>query len=221
MTDKKPLFPQKYVFFDLDGTLTDPAEGIVNCAEYALKKFGLTADREYLKRFIGPPLHKTFMHEFGFPEEKATLAIDYYRERFKDIGIFENELYSGIPELLRDLQASGRSVVLATSKPEVYAERILDHFGIADCFTLAVGSLLNNTRDAKSEVIAFALEKLGASPTEVIMVGDRRYDVEGAAANGIKTVGVLYGYGSREELMSAGAVAVCETVKELGEALLA
>ncbi len=197
----------KYVLFDLDGTLTDPGEGITNSVEYALKKFGIDVkDKKEIFSFIGPPLIDSFMNYCGFSEEKAKLAVKYYREYYCEKGIFENFIISGIPELLSALQKNGKTIVMATSKPEVFAEKIAKKFGIAKYFKCIVGSNLDESRAKKSEVIAYALEKSGAvDKNKAVMIGDREYDIMGARENGIDSIGVLFGYGSEKELKTAGA----------------
>ena len=211
-----------YIFFDLDGTLTDPGAGITNSVAYALERWGIrVADRRTLYPFIGPPLIDSFQRFYGFSPADARAAVDVYREYFADKGIFENELYPGIPALLERLKAAGRTLVMATSKPEAFAVRIAEHFGIADYFDCIAGAAMDETRTHKWEVIAYALDRLGGpAPGSVLMVGDREHDVQGAARCGIATLGVLYGYGSREELVDAGALAVVETVEEIGDYIL-
>ena len=211
------------IFFDLDGTLTDPGEGITNSVAYALERWGIhVADRRTLYPFIGPPLIDSFERFYGFSPADARAAVDVYREYFTERGIFENELYPGIPALLERLRAAGRKVVMATSKPEPFAVRIAEHFGIAEYFDCIAGASLDEeTRTHKWEVIEYALERLGGpAPSEVLMVGDREHDVLGAARCGIATLGVLYGYGSREELINAGAIAVVGTVEAAGDYIL-
>ncbi len=207
------------ILFDLDGTLTDPAQGIVNSVIYALEKFGITEDnREKLLKFIGPPLAESFSKYYGFSEKDAYLAVDYYREYYAEKGIFENCLYEGIPQLLSILKTSGKTVVLATSKPEVFAKQILKHFKIDSYFDFVGGSNLDNSRVVKSEVIQYVLSNLPKiDPLKTIMVGDREHDVFGAAENNLPCVGVLFGYGSREELSSAGAIYLATTVNDLKE----
>lgn len=210
----------KYFFFDLDGTLTDPFEGITRCVEYALNRYGITVDdRRTLEPFIGHPLADSFIKYYGFTREKAFEAIDVYRERFRDIGLFENEMYNGIPEMLDTLKKSGVKIVLATSKPRVFAERILAHFGLTGYFDLIDGSELDGSRVRKDEVIAHALECLGCNKSEVVMIGDRMHDIEGAKKNGLISIGVLWGYGPREELTDAGADMIAETIPELTDIL--
>ncbi len=211
-----------YIFFDLDGTLTDPGAGITNSVAYALERWGIRVDdRRSLYPFIGPPLTDSFARFYGFSPADARAAVDVYREYFAEKGIFENELYPGIPALLARLRAAGRTLVIATSKPEPFALRIAEHFGVDGYFDLIAGAAMDETRTHKWEVIAYALERLGGpAPGSVLMVGDREHDVQGAARCGIQTLGVLYGYGSREELLSAGAVAVADTVEEIGDYIL-
>lgn len=211
-----------YVFFDLDGTLTDPGAGITNSVAYALERYGIhVADRRTLYPFIGPPLVDSFMRFYDFSPADARAAVDVYREYFADRGIFENELYPGIPALLERLRAAGRRLVIATSKPEPFALRIAEHFGIAQFFDCVAGAAMDETRTAKWEVVEYALGRCGSpDPAAVLMVGDREHDVQGAARCGVATLGVLYGYGSRAELTDAGAVAVAETVEAVGDYIL-
>ncbi|MEA4824230.1 MAG: HAD family hydrolase [Clostridiaceae bacterium] len=204
------------ILFDLDGTLTDPAVGITRAVAYALAHYGITVeDLSTLHPFIGPPLDDSFERFFGFSHERAVEAIGIYREYFRDTGIFENEVYPGIPEMLEKLQAAGKTLVVATSKPEPFAVRILDHFCLARYFTAVVGSELDGTRVKKDEVIAEALKRNGMQKRNAVMVGDREHDVRGAGKVGLPCVGVLYGYGSRAELTAAGAAALAETPEEL------
>lgn len=211
----------KNYFFDLDGTLTDSADGIINSVIYALKKFGIEeTDRKALRSFVGPPLKDSFAERYGFSPEKAEEALLCFRERFTSIGIFENSLYPGIPEVLSALRERGARVILATSKPEVFAKRILDHFDLTQYFDHICGANLDESnRVEKDEVLQYALEKSGADPADSCMIGDRRYDMEAGRKLGLSTVGVLYGYGSRGELEAAGADVICETVEQLREAL--
>ena len=197
----------KYIFFDLDGTLTDPGEGITKSVEYALGKYGITVDdRSSLYSFIGPPLFESFMKYYGFSREKAFEAVSYYREYFAETGLFENRPYEGIYDVLGRIRESGRTMVIATSKPEVYTERILERFGLSQYFDFVAGATLDSSRVNKSDVIAYAMKISGAAdPSEILMIGDRSHDVTGACDNGIDCAGVLYGYGDREELEAAGA----------------
>ncbi|MGN0205176.1 MAG: HAD-IA family hydrolase [Coprococcus sp.] len=207
------------ILFDLDGTLTDPKEGITKCVQYALKAFGIEADPDDLVDFIGPPLAESFQKYYHMNDEDALKAVVKYRERFSNIGIFENGVYPGIKELLAELKISGRRVALATSKPEIFAKRILDNYGLSDYFDVIVGSEMNGRRTDKAEVIEEALRQLGiAGPEEkqyVLMVGDRLHDMIGAVKNQIDGLGVYYGYAHEGELEAAGASATVRTVPEL------
>ncbi|MBR6567435.1 MAG: HAD family hydrolase [Clostridia bacterium] len=206
----------KTVLFDLDGTLTDPGLGITNSVAYALKRYGIEVqDREALYAFIGPPLNDSFKRYYNFSDEKAMEAIMLYREYFKDKGIFENEVYEGIIPLLKRIKESGRKIILATSKPEEFAVRILEHFGLAEYFDVVAGASMDEKRNKKGDVIKYALEKGGLTAENAVMIGDREHDVYGARENGIDTIGVLYGYGSREELEKAGAMYIAETVGDI------
>ena len=207
----------KYILFDLDGTVTDPGLGITGSVMYALKGFGIEeTDRTKLYRFIGPPLAESFRDFYGFTPEEARRGISLYREYYKDRGIFENKVYDGMGELLAELKRRGKTLVLATSKPEPFAREILDHFHMTSYFTYAAGATLDETRVKKEEVIAYAMESCGITdPGQVLMVGDRRHDIEGARANGVDSLGVLYGYGSREELLQAGADYLAEKVEDI------
>jgi len=209
------------IFFDLDGTLTDPGLGITNAVAYALEKFGIPIPpRTELYKFIGPPLAPAFQEFYGFSAAQAEQAVTFYREYFRDRGIFENVVYDGIDALLAHLTAAGKTAVLATSKPEVFAQRILDHFHLSSYFSLVAGATMDSSRSAKGDVIAYALGRCGrAGQSRIVMVGDRKHDILGAAQNGLDSIGVLYGYGDRAELESAGATYIAPTVADL-EALL-
>ena len=197
----------KYALFDLDGTLTDPGEGITRSVQYALAKFGINVEnRQELYCFIGPPLHESFEVYYGFSRPDAMKAVDYYREYYAVKGIFENLVYDGIPEVLAELRDSGVGICLATSKPELYAKQILEHFGLDGYFTAVAGSEMDGTRTKKAEVVERALGLLGSPDVrDCVMIGDREHDVLGGAAHGLDTIGVLFGYGGREELERAGA----------------
>ncbi len=212
----------KYILFDLDGTLTDPAVGITTCVAYALKKFGIEVeDISTLNHFIGPPLLDSFMADYGFSKEKAQTAIDYYRERFRVKGLYENEVYDDVPEMLEKLKNDGKKLILATSKPEPFAKEIMRHFGLDKYFDFVAGSNFDGTRTAKAEVIEYALESAGVTDKSAcIMVGDREHDIIGANKTGLDSIGVLYGYGSRNELESAGATFIAETVENLTKLIL-
>ena len=216
---------KQYLLFDLDGTLTDPKVGITTCVQYALAAFGIEEpDLDKLEPFIGPPLKDSFMKYYDMDEEQAQAAVEKYRERFRDTGIFENRLYEGIPQMLRELNSKGMSMGIASSKPTVFVERILEHFQIAKYFKVVVGSELDGTRSDKDEVLEEALKQLfGDQPVDrdkVYMIGDRRFDVEGAKTQGVECVGVTYGYGSMEELKEAKADYIVRSVEELKKFLL-
>jgi len=200
------------VLLDLDGTIIDSGMGITNSVMHALKKFGIEVeDRASLYKFIGPPLYKSFMNFYGFSEEKAHLGVDYYREYYSEYGVYENEVYEGIEELLKTLYERGKKLILATSKPECFARKILEHIGLAKYFTFIAGSEMSHSRVNKSEVIEYAFENCGIMDYgNAIMIGDREYDVFGAKHFNIDSIGVLYGYGSREELEEAGATYIVE-----------
>ncbi len=201
------------VLFDLDGTLTDPAIGITNSVAYALKKWGIeVSDRTELYKFIGPPLFDSFSNYYGFTKEESVRAVECFREYFSTKGIFENSVYGGIPEVLSELRARGKRLIVATSKPETFAKKILEHFSLDGYFDFVAGATLDSSRVEKADVIEYAFENCGIKDvSNVVMIGDREYDVYGAAHFGMDSVGVLYGYGSREEITSAGATYVAET----------
>lgn len=223
-----------YILFDLDGTLTDPKLGITSCVQYALDKFGIEeSDRDKLEPFIGPPLLDSFKEFYGFDDEKAGQAIIYYRERFSTVGLFENEVYPGIPQMLAHLHKEGKHLAVASSKPTVFVLRILEHFGIRQYFDVIVGSELNGTRTKKEEVVEEALQQLlgggkakyagqqeeNLARQDIVMVGDRKFDIEGAKAYHIASIGVTYGYAAEGELEEAGADVIVETVEELEKTL--
>ena len=211
-----------YLFFDLDGTLTDPALGITNSFKHAIKYFGLEIPSyETLCTFIGPPLPDTFKTQFGFDENKAAEGVKKYREYFADKGLFENEVYPGIPELLSDLKKAGKKLVVATSKPEEYSVRIMDHFNLSQYFENVCGSLMNESRSKKDEVIAYAIERNHITDkSKILMIGDRMHDILGAKKVGIKSCGILYGYGSQEELETADADFIAKDISQLRSILL-
>jgi len=211
----------QHILFDLDGTLTDPKIGITKSVQFALRAFGIHADDpDTLRPFIGPPLSESFQKFYGFDEAGAQDAIRKYREYFSVTGIYENSLYNGIPKLLDALRQQGKTLILATSKPTVYAQQILEHFGLAHYFSFVSGSELDGTRVKKAEVITHALANCGIKNiAAAVMVGDREHDVLGAKATGLASIGVLYGYGDRDELQQAGADVLVQTVAELGEQL--
>lgn len=214
-----------YVLFDLDGTLTDPKIGITTCVQYALKHFGIEEPNlDKLEPFIGPPLKESFMEFYGFDEKQGEEATQKYRERFQDTGIFENKIYGGIKNLLKQCKKNGAVLGVASSKPEVFVKRILEHFQIAQYFDVVVGSELDGRRTDKGEVIQEALRRLfkenDIEYDKVVMVGDRKFDINGARQNGIVSIGVSYGYGDIEELKEAKADFIARTVDELRELLL-
>lgn len=199
------------VLFDLDGTLTDPREGIVGCLKHALRGLGRPSPPDAdLARFIGPPLRETFASLLGSASPEAIDdAVALYRERFAATGIFENVVYPDAPPVLAELQALGMTLYVATAKPQLFAERIVDHFGLARFFHRVYGSELDGTRAVKRELIAYILRRESLSPHTTVMVGDRAHDVRGAVAHGVLPIGVLWGYGAREELTAAGATVLC------------
>lgn len=205
------------ILFDLDGTLTDPGTGITNSVMHALKKYGIEVeDRAQLYKFIGPPLHESFEKYYGFSREEAMQAVEYYREYYKVKGIYENLLYDGIENLLKKLFENGKKIILATSKPEVFAKEILRHFGIEKYFYYVAGSNLDGSRTLKAEVIGYALESAEITDKSgAVMVGDREHDIIGAKKIGLDSAGVLFGYGSREELEAAGADFIAESVSDI------
>lgn len=213
-----------YLLFDLDGTLTDPKEGITRCVQYALKFFGIDEpDLDRLTRFIGPPMIHSFKEFYHFDEDKARAALEKYRERFNTVGIFENGVFEGIPQMLKELKAHGKIVALATSKPEIQAVRILEKYGLKQYFDVVVGSELDGTRGEKADVIreVFARLNLASSKQgQALMIGDRKYDIIGAKACGLHSVGVRFGYAEENELEKAGADYIVESVEDLKSFLL-
>lgn len=212
---------KKYIFFDLDGTLTDSAEGITNSVAYVLNHYGISVeDKSRLNVFVGPPLVESFMKYYGFDQERAKKSVGIYREYFEEKGMFENAVYPGIPELLDGLKKDGYKLYVATSKPEVYSKQILEHFGLTQYFEMIGGADMEETRVHKGDVIRYVMESCGLTdPSEIVMVGDRENDMNGAKQNHMDSVGVLYGYGSREELENAGACYIAASVEELGKVL--
>lgn len=209
----------KYVLFDLDGTITDSCAGILNCVKYALEAFNKEIPgEEELLQFIGPPLVDSFQNFSGMSSEEAVQATAKYRERYGTVGLFENALYDGIDKVLAGLKEKGYLVALATSKPEEYSVRILEHFGIKDYFAEIVGSTLDGTRDKKADVIREVFRRMQISDEmkkQVIMVGDRKHDILGAKECGIASLGVYYGFAPEGELEECGADYIIREVKEL------
>ena len=199
------------IYFDLDGTLTDPKPGITGSIQYALQKLDLPVpSQDELTWCIGPPLRGSFVTMLG-GEKLADLAVSLYRERFGDVGLYENSLYPGIKDVLTTLGYSNRRMFVATSKPHIFAERIIDHFGLTGYFERVFGSELDGTRVHKTDLLAYALEAAGVNASQALMIGDRSHDMIGAKNNGMGAIDVLYGYGSEEELIGAGASHVCAT----------
>jgi len=208
-----------HLLLDLDGTLTDPKVGILTCVQHALRELGEDVPHiDTLHWCIGPPLKDAFSAMFG-AEETLRIAegVRHFRDRFGDVGLFENEVYPEIPELLDELRAAGHQLHVATSKPEVFARRIIDHFDLAAHFTSIHGSELDGTRSDKGDLIAHILSERGIDPARALMIGDRKHDIIGARRNAVQGIGVLWGYGSREELEGAGATACVGSPPELLE----
>ncbi len=212
---------KQLILFDLDGTLTDPKEGITKSFRFALEKLGYPEeDLDELEKVIGPPLWDSFQDYYGMTREQADLGVQYYRERYRDVGKFENILIEGIPELLWELKAAGKQLALATSKPTDYSIEILQHFEIDQPFDQMIGSNLDGTRINKDEIIQHVLSLFDIPAENIVMIGDRKHDIIGAKAHGIDSIGVLFGYGSRQEFEQHGATIIVETVDELKQVLL-
>lgn len=209
---------KKAIFFDLDGTLTDSGEGIMNCAELALRHFGLPIpSREEMRVFVGPPLDQTFI-KFGVPAQNAQEAIEVFRSRYRTVGKFENFPYPGIRQALQMLKEQGHRLFVATSKPEVLANEVLGHFELAEFFEQIAGATLDGSRSHKADVITYLLGLTG-DVGQTVMVGDTAFDVTGAAAHGIPTIGVAWGYGEVADMEKAGAIAIARSMEELVELL--
>ena len=210
-----------HILFDLDGTLTDSAEGVTRSVQHALKQYNIDATLEELRSFIGPPLHHSFIEVYGFSPVEAHRAVEYYRDYYRDTGIYENKVYPDIPELLDNLYRNGKKIYLATSKPTIFAEKILSYFNLDHYFTTIAGSNLDGTRVEKREVIAQVLEENdGLKAKEATMIGDRKHDIIGARAWNIDAIGVTYGYGSLQELQEAGSTMIAASVPELQKLIL-
>lgn len=203
--------------FDLDGTIIDSSLGITNSVMYALKKYGIIeTERTKLYKFIGPPLTESFQRFYGFDEAKSFEAVDCYREYYRDKGIYEIEVYDGIPETVKALKKAGKKVVVATSKPEYFAKQIIEHIGLAPYFDYVAGMEMDGGRNTKAEVIEYALDVCNVKDkSKVLMIGDREHDVFGAQKLGIECLGVLYGFGSREEFENAGAAYIVERAEDV------
>ncbi len=203
------------VFLDLDGTLMDPEVGIIACIRHALATLGVACpDRTALRQWIGPPLGSSFAELLGSGPQ-VDRALTLYRDRFATLGLYENQVYPAIPGVLAQLQAQGQSLYVVTAKPRIFAEKIVAHFQLAPFLAGVYGSELNGTHAHKGDLIAHVLADLQLTATAAVMVGDRHYDIRGAQQNGVKAIGVLWGYGSQAELESAGAIALCEHPQDL------
>lgn len=213
---------KQYILFDLDGTITNPKEGITKSIQYALHGMGIEVDDlDSLCRHIGPPLKDGFMEFWGFTEEEADRGVELYREYFSVKGIYENYVYDGIEDMLYVLKKAGKKIYMATSKPEKFAKMILKHFHLETYFEDVCGATMDGSRSKKGDVIRYALNKNHLTDlNQIVMVGDRLHDMKGAMENQIDSIGVLYGFGSREELSKAGAGHIVETVSELKTLLL-
>ena len=211
----------KYILFDLDGTLTDPGLGITNGVVYALKQYGIEEnDRTKLYKFIGPPIKNSFMEFYGMSESDSLECVKQYRKYYGDKGLYENVVYEDIPGVLEELKKQGATLLVATSKPTEFSIKILDKFGLLKYFDFVIGSSMDGNNAEKSTIISNALSKISCSLEQVIMVGDRKFDIIGAHENGISSIGVLYGYGGIEELTDACADFICNEPKSLLEILL-
>ncbi|HEM5125853.1 HAD family hydrolase [Streptococcus suis] len=209
------------ILFDLDGTLTDSGQGILNSVAYALEKMGIEEpDTANSNRFIGPPLYESFSRFYQLSPEDTQSAVDAFRVYFKEKGMFENQLYPGIIPLLEELRTAGKTLVIATSKPEIFAKQILEHFGISHYFDVIAGASLDSSRISKADVIGYAINQLEAFPKHAVMIGDREHDIEGARMHQLPAIGVLYGYGNKQEFEKAGATMIVETVQDLKRVLL-
>lgn len=209
------------IIFDLDGTLTDSSLGIVNSICYALEKMTIPLpDRNDLLEFIGPPLQESFAKYFQLSAKDCQVAVSLYRQYFSQKGIFENQLYPDVVEVLKNLKSAGKELILATSKPEIFANQILEHFDIHHYFSVIAGASLDGQRSKKADVIRYALDQADIQDTRIcLMVGDREHDIHGAQANQIDAVGVLYGFGNQEELEEAGATYIMEQLQDLSTLL--
>lgn len=212
--------PTKHVFFDLDGTLTDPKDGIIRSIQYALRKMRKEEPAEAaLVKYIGPPLRESFAEILG-QRDGVERAVKLYRERFSTIGLFENTVYPGVVELLERIQAHGWLLHVVTAKPTIYALHIVEHFGLLKYFQNVYGSELEGRFAEKTELIGHILKTANMQEARIVMVGDREHDVKAARAHGIATIGVTYGYGSREELHEAGAPWICDEPEDVYTVLL-
>ena len=205
-----------YVLFDLDGTISDSSEGITKGIKIALESMGIHEEVENLHKFIGPPLKYSFTTFYGFDEEQCVKAVKKYREYYSQTGLFENRAYDGIDELLKKIKESGRKIAVATSKPEKFSIQILEKFGLLSYFDVVSGATMDGVRGDKSEVIEEALRRFGnPDKKDVVLVGDTRFDAEGAKQVGIECIGVLYGFGTRESLEQAGVNMIAERIEDI------
>ena len=209
------------ILFDLDGTLSDSSQGIINSIIYALEKYDVNDyDMPLLRKFLGPPLHESFEKFMGFDKEKSLQAVKLYREYFSSKGLFENEIYGGVSDLLQNLKENGKDLIVATSKPQLFTDRIMEHFNLAKYFDFIAGSNMDTTRSKKAEVIEYALSECNIKDkSKVVMIGDRAEDMIGAQTVGVDSIGVEYGYGTFDELKNAGATYIVKTIGELKDLL--
>ncbi len=208
----------KYLLFDLDGTIVDPFEGITKGFQYSLNFYGIKEKQENLTKFIGPPLYVAFTEYYGFDDEKTKRAIEKYREYYSKNGITQNKIYNGIEKLFQEIKASDKKIILATSKPIEFAEKIIAHFGLTNYFDFMAGCNLKGDRNTKTEVITYALEQMHITDkSEAIMIGDRMHDIIGAHENDIECIAVEYGYGNAEEFKEYNADYICESIDSLRE----
>lgn len=211
---------RQIAFFDLDGTLTDPKTGISTCIARALEKMGKEVpSQESLEDWIGPPLFDSF-HRYLGSKSLANEAVQLYRDRFSRVGMYENEIYAGVVDVLSDVAEYCSAMFVVTSKPQIFAEPIVEHFEISSFFDRTYGSDLDGTLADKGELIAHVLREESLAAAQATMIGDRRHDVAGARANAVRSIGVLWGYGSRRELEDAGADTICESIAELPALLM-
>ncbi len=206
---------KKYILFDLDGTLTDPKEGITKCFQYSLRKFGIDMECDDLVPCIGPPLKESFTKMFGFDEENTELAIKYYRERFDKVGKFENGVFENVFDVLAKLKQEGKVLAIATSKPIKFTLQICEHYGLSKYFDAIVGCEMDGKDTTKADIIAQVMEELNISPEDAIMIGDRKYDIIGAKTNNMQSIGVTFGYAGENELEDVGADFIIDDIREL------
>jgi len=209
------------IIFDLDGTLSESAEGITKSVQYMLEKFGIIEpDLKKLECFIGPPITVSLKSLYGFDDDKAWQGVMYYRERFEKKGIYENRPYDGVENMLKKLKAAGKTLAIATSKPQPQTEIIIRRYGFDKYLDCVIGPDPKSKTTTKSDVVSYVIDRLGCDKNATVMVGDKHHDINGAKDNGIKSIGVLYGYGSKQELEESGADVIVDSVAELEEILL-